>query len=276
MKYQLTGSIVLFKNKREELKRAIDSFLQTDLTVKLFLIDNSPTSTLKDITDDGRVEYIHSDKNLGYGAGNNLAIREILKNSIYHLVLNPDVYFKKGTLRKIFDFMQQHSEVGILSPMVYYPDGMKQPLCKLLPTPYDLLIRRFLPLRKLVQKRNRFYELRFSDYTDIMEAPFLSGCFLFIRTEVLEERGLFDENIFMYYEDTDLTRRMHGHYKTIFYPEVEIYHAYKGSFHNPRLLLIQIRSAIYYFNKWGWFFDKERKKINRETIEKIENRMNND
>lgn len=268
--YQLTGSIVLYKNDRDELTRAIQSFLQTTLDAKLFLIDNSPTYELKDICIDDRVEYIHTDKNVGYGAGNNIAIRKTVKETKYHLVLNPDVYFEKGTLENMFEFMEDTPEVGMLSPQVYYPDGMRQPLCKLLPTPYDLTIRRFLPFRNIVKKRNRYYELRFSGYSRIMEAPFLSGCFMFMRTEALRKVGLFDEKIFMYYEDTDLTRRMQGYYKTIFYPFVEIYHSYKGSFHNPRLLWIQIRSAIYYFNKWGWFSDKERYRINKDIIQKIE------
>jgi len=274
--YQLTGSIVLYNNDREELSRAIQSFLQTNLDAKLFLIDNSPTNDLKDICKDARVEYIHSEKNVGYGAGNNIAIRMILNETKYHLVLNPDVYFEKGVFDSIYEYMENNPDVGMLSPQVYYPDGMRQPLCKLLPTPYDLSIRRFLPFRKIVQKRNRYYELRFSGYSKIMEAPFLSGCFMFIRAEALKKVGLFDEKIFMYYEDTDLTRRMQGHYKTIFYPSAEIVHSYKGSFHNPRLLMIQIRSAIYYFNKWGWFSDNDRKRINRETVEKIQAMLQDD
>nr|WP_028950943.1 hypothetical protein [Sulfurihydrogenibium subterraneum] len=60
------------------------------------------------------------------------------------------------------------------------------------------------------------YELRFTGYNKIMEVPYLSGCFMFIRTKVLEKVGLFDERFFMYLEDTELSRRIHKVSKTIF------------------------------------------------------------
>jgi len=57
----------------------------------------------------------------------------------------------------------------------------------------------------------------------------------------------------------------------IFYPYVHIYHEYgKGSYKNKKLLMYHIQSAIKYFNKWGWFNDSERKKINQEILEKFE------
>lgn len=74
----------------------------------------------------------------------------------------------------------------------------------------------------------------------------------------------------MYLEDTDLNRRLHREYKTIFYPEVEIFHEYgKESYKNRKLLKYHIQSAIYYFNKYGWIFDKERKRINSITIRQL-------
>jgi hypothetical protein len=87
---------------------------------------------------------------------------------------------------------------------------------------------------------------------------------MFLKCEVLKDIGLFDENIFMYLEDTDLNRRIHSKYKTIFYPKVEIVHEYaKESYVNKKLLMFHIKSAIYYFNKWGWIFDRQRDEINQ-------------
>jgi len=105
-----------------------------------------------------------------------------------------------------------------------------------------------------------------------MEVPYLSGCFMFMRVEVLKKIGLFDERFFMYLEDTDLSRRIHRVSKTIYYPEVSIYHEYgKGSYKNPRLSLYHIKSAFKYFNKYGWFFDKERVRVNTITLKKLYN-----
>jgi len=51
---------------------------------------------------------------------------------------------------------------------------------------------------------------------------------------------------------------------------VHIYHEYeKGSYKNKKLLKYHIESAIKYFNKWGWLFDKEREIINRETVQEL-------
>jgi hypothetical protein len=105
--------------------------------------------------------------------------------------------------------------------------------------------------------------MRDKDYSKIMEVPNLSGAFMFVRSEVFQEVGNFDERYFMYMEDTDFVRRIGEKYKTVYYPKVHIYHEYKkGSYKNPKLMKYHISSAIKYFNKWGWLIDKKRKIIN--------------
>jgi hypothetical protein len=60
---------------------------------------------------------------------------------------------------------------------------------------------------------------------------------------------------------------MHQRYKTIYFPEVAIYHGYeKGSYRNVRLMTRHIVSALQYFEKWGWVSDEERIVINRKAI----------
>ena len=79
----------------------------------------------------------------------------------------------------------------------------------------------------------------------------------------IKEVGVYDENFFMYFEDWDLSRRVHKNFKTIYFPSVFVYHGYdSGANKNIKLLFIFLHSAYHYFNKWGWFFDKKRKKIN--------------
>lgn len=93
---------------------------------------------------------------------------------------------------------------------------------------------------------------------------------MFLRVEHLKDVGLFDENIFMYMEDTDLNRRLHAKHKTIFYPKVSIIHVHARESHkNKSLLIAHIKSTIYYFNKHGWFFDGFRREKNREVQETI-------
>ncbi len=272
---QLNISVVLYKNPIMQLEKAIKSALNTDLNVRLYLIDNSPTDFLKDLSKfDSRIIYIFNNTNLGFGKAHNIAIRKSLEENVpYHLVMNPDVYFEKGTLEALYRYMEENKDVGLVMPKVLYPDGSIQYLCKLLPTPIDLLGRRFLsfgPFKKFMKKRNYVYELRFTGYDIIMEVPYLSGCFMFLRAEVLKVVEVFDERFFMYLEDTDLSRRIYRVAKTVYYPHVYIYHEYgKGSYKNLRLLKIHIESAIKYFNKWGWFNDPERDRINKEVLDKL-------
>ena len=269
---KISASIVLYHNSNKQVKKAISSFFNTDLEVKLYLVDNSTNDGLKELESiDDRVEYIFNNANLGYGSAHNIAMRKSIEDgTLYHVVLNPDIYFDKDVLDKLFNYMESNKDIGNIIPQVRYPDGNVQHLCKLLPTPVDLILRRFIPSKSWKEKRNEKFELRFSGYDKIMNIPSLSGCFMFLRASTLKEVGLFDENIFMYLEDVDLNRRIHSKYKTIFYPEVEIVHEYaKESYVNKKLLVYHIKSAIYYFNKWGWFFDKERDNINNKTLTKL-------
>ncbi len=266
--YDITASIVLYKNDPKEVEKAIESFLDTDLNVKLYLIDNSPTDELKELKniDKNRIEYIFSNANLGFGKAHNIAIKKAINESKYHLVLNPDIWFEKGNLEKMYEFMEKHPEIGQLMPKVLNPDGSIQYLCKRLPTPFDLFVRRFIPpfLKPVFQKRMDWYEFKDVGYDKTMEVPALSGCFMFLRTEALKQVGGFDERFFMYMEDYDLCRRIGQKYKTVYYPEAQVYHGYaKHSYKNKKLLLIHIESAIKYFNKWGWFFDRERREKNK-------------
>jgi len=263
MTFDITASIVLYKSNREILNKAVRSFLDTSLRVKIYLVDNSPTDALRTFPFDDRIFYIFNSKNIGFGKAHNVAMRHGIRESAYHLVLNPDAYFNKGTLEDLFAYMEQHPDAGQIMPKILYPGGELQHLCKLLPAPADLFLRRFLPQFPGAAQRNRRYELIDSGYDKIMNIPNLSGCFMFFRTSALKEVGLFDERIFMYTEDLDLTRRMHMRYKTIFYPHVSVYHHYeKGSYKSFRLMLYNLHGALIYFTKWGWIFDRDRRRIN--------------
>ena len=213
------------------------------------------------------ITYLPNPKNIGYGAAHNIAIRESIYDDIpFHLVINPDIIIAPDTLEILMNFIQQHPQVGCVAPKVIYPNGELQYLCKLLPTPLDVFGRRFLP-KAWMKKRNERYELRQSGYNQPMNIPYLSGCFMLLRTSALQKVKLFDERFFMYPEDVDLTRRLHQQYLTIFYPQTTIVHNHaKQSYHSIRMLWIHATNMCKYFNKWGWFCDQERKRINQNTI----------
>jgi hypothetical protein len=130
---QINASIVLYHNKKEQLLKAINSFLNTFLDVKLYLVDNSSNDDLKELCKlDDRIEYIFNNENLGYGTAHNIAMRKsIVDGVLYHLVLNPDIYFEQGVLEKLFSYMEKKKDIGNIIPQVRYPNGEVQYLCKL-------------------------------------------------------------------------------------------------------------------------------------------------
>lgn len=142
-------------------------------------------------------------------------------------------------------------------------------LCKKLPTPFDLFFRRFpIPLlSNFIEKNNFNYELRFTNYDQELNVPNLSGCFMLLRIAAIKKIGMFDTRFFMYAEDIDLSRRIHSEFKTLYFPEAIIFHEHaKSSYTSFKMLFIHLVSVIKYFNKWGWFFDRERKLINRKLM----------
>ena len=271
---KLSASIVLYNTKIDELKRVIDSYFTYTGEKQLFLVDNSPTDSLKEIVKiypNNNIYYIFNNENMGYGKAHNIAIKKSIEQGLsYHIILNPDIIIENGSLEKLTEYMEQHPEVGNIMPKIIYPDGELQYLCKLLPSPIDLIFRRFIPIKRWKDAINERYELHSFGYDKIKNIPNLSGCFMFLRTEALKKVGLFDENIFMYLEDIDLNRRIHSKYKTIYYPDAIVIHEHqKESYKNRRLLKAHIQSAIYYFNKYGWLFDKERTTINKNVLKEL-------
>ncbi len=267
---QLTCSIVLYNTKPAVLTKVIESVLQSNLNVKLYLIDNSVTDDLRKFACNGSTEYIFNNCNLGFGSAHNVALQKAPELAPYHLVLNPDIEFEKDVLEEIYHFMQKHKNVGQLMPKVFYEDGELQKLCHLVPSPFDLISRRFFQNQRWTKKLNDRYELKDFDYNQCANIPNLSGCFMFLRTEALRKVDGFDKRFFMYMEDVDFTRRMHILCETLYYPHVCILHRFeKESYSNPQLLKYHINSATKYFNKWGWFRDKERKIINEKTLHRL-------
>ena len=265
----ITASIVTYHHSRRELDDVIGCALQSPID-KIYIIDNSANDALRPLESlSDRIRYIHN-ANIGYGGAHNIAIREAMElGATYHAVINPDIHFGPEVIAALACYMDHHPDAGQIMPKVYYPDGRLQYLCKMVPTPMDLIFKRFIPEQMTRKQLDRF-QLRFTGYRQVMNVPYLSGCFMFFRVSALLEIGLFDERFFMYPEDIDITRRMHERYKTLFYPEVSIIHAHAAaSKTSKRMLKIHIVNMVRYFNKWGWFFDARRRQINRKLLKEL-------
>jgi hypothetical protein len=262
--YDVTGSIVAYKSNPTELEQAIRSFANTPLRTKMLVVDNSPTQALGPMCRALGTGYLFTRSNCGFGAGHNIALKH-LAEAEYHLVLNSDVHFEPNVLVELIDFLALNESVGLVMPRVLYPDGSAQNLCKRLPVPFDMLARRTFPrmLKGWCRARMSLFELSDFDTNTVLSVPYLSGCFMLLRKKSLLECGFFDERFFLYFEDVDLTRRIHERYETVYYPHATIIHRHdRGSYKSLRLLLYGIQSAILYFNKWGWVWDEQRDRAN--------------
>lgn len=260
----LNISIVLYHPKWEqEVLPLVTELLKVHNLRRIYLLDNSEVKSKEPIAKSPKLRYMHMDANLGYGKAHNIAIRETAyEQTAFHLVMNSDIRVHAEDIDAMHDWMIANSQVGQLMPKVLNPDGSQQYLAKRLPAPLDVFGRRFLPAF-LMKRRNKRYELRDLDLERPINAPYLSGCFMMLRTKAVVEAGLFDERFFMYPEDIDLTRRIHRNYLTLYYPAWTIVHDHaQASYKNKHMLRIHIQNMCRYFNKWGWCFDKERKLFN--------------
>jgi len=271
IKNNISASIVTYNNDLETLLTVINSICHSKTKIKLFLIDNSNNDNIRHFISEFPIEYIKNESNIGFGKAHNIGIKKAIElKSDYHIIINPDISFDTDVVESLAERAEKDNEIGLIMPKIVYPNNSMQYLCKLLPTPVNLIFRRFLPFKKIVKKLNDSYELRNMDFTKEFEVPSLSGCFMFVRTSVLEKVGGFDERYFMYLEDVDLCRKIGEISKLIYYPDVSVVHNYeKGSYKNKKLLIYHIKSSIKYFNKWGWFFDSKRNEINNKAIKRI-------
>jgi GT2 family glycosyltransferase len=265
MNFDLSISIVLSNSSRKALEKLLTSVAKCRLTYQVYIIDNSSFPALENDPVINGHFYIFNNENVGYGRGHNVALKRSIADSKYHLVLNPDVSFPEETLEQLFSFMENNPDVGLVLPKVFDPNSRLQYLARRLPDPADLILRRlnFRLLSNVFLRRLHRYEMREKDYGQMFHAGFLSGCFMFMRMDSIRKVGFFDERYFMYMEDVDLSRRIGRQYKNVYLPTVSIVHEHaRGSYKSLRLLAIHTVSAIRYFNKWGWIWDLERKRIN--------------
>jgi GT2 family glycosyltransferase len=261
----LTATVVLYNHSAADVQELFESLSRETILASWSVVNNGGSAAACALAGSLGGTCLDPGGNLGFGAANNLALRSLRSPCDYHLIVNPDIRLNAGVLERLHAFMEHHPDVGLVMPKILYTDGSEQRLCKLLPTPFDLFLRRFLGSlgKSLFKSHWDAYEMRNVDLSMTREVPSLSGCFMFVRTAALAEVGAFDERYFLYMEDLDLCRRIGSRYRTVFYPAVSVCHGYaKGSYANNRLFGYHLRSAIRYFNKWGWFHDAERRRLN--------------
>lgn len=260
----LSASIVTYHTDESELTECLNSLAASPVD-KIYIADNGREQRIKQIADThpAKPEYIPL-PNRGYGAGHNAAMnRALASGADKHLVLNSDIKFGAEVIPALLKYMSEHPESGILQPKIINSKGELEYSARMLPTPADLILRRFLPKRWFKSRRKR-YILSHIDHSRPFISPYLEGSFMLLNMDAIKLTGGFDERFFMYPEDIDLSRRIYSLMPTVYCPVATITHLHRrASYRSLRMLLIHCKNMILYFNKWGWFYDPGRREANK-------------
>ncbi len=217
-------TIVTVTHNSSAVIPAMLTSLDTDAAV--LVVDNGSTDdTVAKASSFARVRVIRSD-NVGYGRGANLGFREV--QTPYVLLVNPDVVFSPGAVARMLDVMVRHPEIGMLGANMFSVDAAG----------------------------NKSYSKRYQpDAEGLATVEWIVGALMLIRMEALQRVGMFDENIFLFYEETDLCKRFHdAGYRLAIACDAEARHE-AGSSSPPSLRVIKIKSwhaawsKAYYYRK---------------------------
>ncbi|MBW2240973.1 MAG: glycosyltransferase family 2 protein [Deltaproteobacteria bacterium] len=154
------------------------------------------------------VHLLCSRENLGFGGGNNLAIRAALADAeppdVIHLI-NPDAVPERGALKAMLAFLEAHPEAGIAGSAVIDDTGEFHCSAFRFPSPLgDLEGRLRLGLASRLLER---WRIPLEPGGEAREVDWVSGSTCSLRRTMLEKVGLFDEAFFLYFEETDLCQR---------------------------------------------------------------------
>ena len=271
MDVKLSISLVIYKSDHKILQETISSLNQAVLlakkqkkleecvlTVVNNHIDKSETQFLKMLFEEGwhgKVDFCKPKKNIGYGAGHNLAINH--RCEALHLVINPDVIVDNQAISKAIEYLENTPQVGLLTPSSQKANGQKEYLCKKYPSVLVLLLRGFAPksIKTIFETQISGYELRELPEKENTNIEIASGCFMFFRGEVLQKTNGFSDKFFLYFEDFDLSIRVKQQWSIAYVPQVKIIH-YGGNAADKGIKHIMsfVRSAACFYNQHGWKF----------------------
>ena len=254
MKEKITGSIVLYKENLTDLNKTIDCFLNISISKKLYLIDNTPSKFYEYVFNDADIEYVPINENIGFGSAHNRVLDKIKNFSKFHLILNPDVFFKEDVISSLIKQLESDRNLAMIAPKVLFPNGNHQFSCRRYPVVSELMARRFVFLEPIFRKSIKKGQYHDKNLQVPFYADYLTGCFHLYKTEDFVKLGGFDERYFLYMEDVDICRKIDQiGKKKLYYPKEEIVHVLKqGSSKSIKLFFRHTSSAIKYFLKWGF------------------------
>lgn len=252
----LTIGIVNY-NTKDDLKDCLNQILKSppEVSYSIIVVDNNSTDESMEFLENlnkKRIRFILNNENKGFGSACNQIAKEI--DTPYILFLNPDVKITKGAIDKLISFMENHPEVAIVTGKLLNPDGTIQLSCRRFPTILRVLSGRASLFRSIFPNNpiSRDYMLCNLNYDKIQFPDWVRGAVMLIKTNLFKEIGGFDEQFFLYLEDTDLCLRLRKMgYEIAYNPEAIFYHKLGSSTKKKEFQtkLIHNVSMYYYVKK---------------------------
>jgi GT2 family glycosyltransferase len=242
------SAVVVTYNGLPHLERALESVEGLETVV----VDHGST--------DGTLELVRSrfpavkvveQENRGLGAGWNTGLRET--EAPYVLVLNSDAWLVGDAAERLVRFAEGIPKAAWVAPRLLNPDGSFQPSVRGFPTPWRLATE-YLFLRKLAPRSrllNAFYGAGFR-HDEIREVEFAKAAAFLIRRKAFDEVGPFDEQFFLFSEETDWSYRARAAgWRTLFFPEAEAVHVGGASWRRESAALFreQVRGHLRFLVK---------------------------
>ena len=190
-------------------------------------------------------------ENRGLAAGWNRGIRET--SAPFVLVLNADAWLVGDAAERLVAFAEEHERAGFVAPRLLNPDGTLQPSVRAFPTPWRLATE-YLFLRKLAPRSralNAFYGGGFR-HDEAREVDFAKAAGFLLRRAAFEDVGPFDEDFFLFSEETDWCYRARAAgWQSFFYPGAEVVHVGGASWRGESATLFreQVRGHLHFLAK---------------------------
>ncbi len=200
-----------------------------------------------------QVRVYQSSANHGFAKACNRAVN--LSKGEYVLMCNPDVEMMDKSFQHLLDFADQQGDFGLIGSQLLNPDGSVQASARKFPTLMDLLANRlsFLPF---LSRRSRRYLLKGKDLQEPTQVDWMVGAAMLMKKDMFTSIGGFDERFFIFFEDTDLCRRLsqEGH-EVWYHPHSQMIHSeerlsQRGFWPLKKVFWIHLASALKYFWKW--------------------------
>lgn len=237
------GIVVLNWNQPKLTIDTITSLLKIkhqNFNFSIYIVDNSSTDSSlslfnKKYSKNSAISIISTKSNLGYVGGNNLGIKKALSNHCDHiLIINNDVLVDPDFLQNLYEFSSNNKRIGILGPKIYFAKGREFHLNRYSPHQLGKIIWSAggtIDWKNVLGSNIGVDEYDHGQYEQInFNVDFLSGCCLFIASEVFFTIGLFNENYFMYLEDVDFClKTKQAGYQIAYLPTSQIWHLNAGS-----------------------------------------------